>query len=322
MAAVSVTYTVKKGDTVWALARRALESETGKKPSNAEIQALVGKVSVPSGNRNLIYPGEKVKIPLREVKPRPDGRRPAPGGTGRPSAAPAKKKTGPKSSDVAMAAAGGAAAGAAVTKAASGRKKTRKAAKAAAVAGASAASSKSSGKKQAAKTSGGQKSGKRNRVKLTPAQIKGANAATAALRNATTLKEIENVGKQIKQSQTLDSATKKRLTEQARNKYRSVNAKPAAKVATTVAKNVVKGASKTKPGKIVAGAVAVGTVAAKKTTAKKTAKKTTAKKTTAKKTTAGQTAAAPSAKARTAPSASARSAPYKDPRSGKFVKRS
>lgn len=319
---VSITYTVKKGDTVWALTRRALEAETGKKPSNAEIQALVNKVSVPSGNRNLIYPGEKVKIPLREVKPRPDGRRPAPGGTGRPTPAPAKKKTGPRSSDVVMAAAGGAAAGAAVTKAVSGRKKTRKAAKAAAVTGAAAASSKSSGKKQAAKTSGGQKSGKGNRAKLTPAQIKGANAATTALRNAKTLKEIENVGKQIKQSQTLDAATKQRLTEQARKKYRSVNAKPAAKVATTVAKNVVKGASKTKPGKIVAGAVAVGTVVAKKAT-KTTAKKTTAKKkTTKKKTTAGQTATAPSAKARTAPSASGPSAAYKDPRSGKFVRRS
>ena len=283
----SVTYTVKKGDTVWALARRALESETGRKPSNAEIQAMVNKVSVPSGDRNLIRPGEKVKIPLKDPKPRADGRRPAPGGTGRPApkAAPAKPKA--STGEKVAGAAGATAAAVAVGKEVKSRRKKRKAAKAAGAAAAGSRPSQKATRSSKPKQSGAsQRQGRtRSRTKLTPAQIKGANAASSALRNAKTRAQIENVGNQIKQSQTLSPADKKRLTEAARNKWRAA-AKPAAQKA---GKAVVQTAAKTKPGKVVAGAVAVaaaGTRAAKKTAAKKSTKKaTTAKKATKKKTT-------------------------------------
>jgi hypothetical protein len=130
---------------------------------------------------------------------------------------------------------------------------------------------------------------------MTPAQIKGANAAQAALRNAKTRAEIENVGNQIKQSQTLSAADKQRLTNAARNKWRAAAAPVAKKAAKKAGKAVVQTAAKTKPGKVVAGAVAVAagaTKAAKKTAAKKTTKKTAkkaTKKTAAKKTTAART---------------------------------
>ena len=306
----SVTYTVKKGDTVWALARRALESETGRKPSNAEIQAMVNKVSVPSGDRNLIRPGEKVKIPLKDPKPRADGRRPAPGGTGRPApkTAPAKPKA--STGEKVAGAAGATAAAVAAGKEVKDRRKKRKARKAAASAAAArprkiAKSLRPSkpGSPKPSQSGVSQRQGRtRTRTKMTPAQIKGANAAQSALRNAKTRAQIENVGNQIKQSQTLSAADKKRLTEAARNKWRAAAAPAAKKAAKKAGKAVVQTAAKTRPGRVVAGAVAVAagaTKAAKKTAAKKTtaAKKATKKKTTkkatkktaAKKTTAART---------------------------------
>jgi LysM repeat protein len=69
------TYTVKKGDTVWSLASRALQAQTGKKPTNAEIQRMVGRVSTPSGNRNQIKPGEKITIPVSSRPPAGSGSR-------------------------------------------------------------------------------------------------------------------------------------------------------------------------------------------------------------------------------------------------------
>jgi len=57
-------YNVVKGDTVWALSRKALEEQLGRRPTNREVLEIVGQVQVPSGDVNLIYPGEKITIPV------------------------------------------------------------------------------------------------------------------------------------------------------------------------------------------------------------------------------------------------------------------
>ena len=55
------TYTVKKGDTMWALAARMLEERTGRKPTNAAINRVVKNARVPgSGDKNKIKPGDKI----------------------------------------------------------------------------------------------------------------------------------------------------------------------------------------------------------------------------------------------------------------------
>lgn len=58
------TYDVVGGDTVWGLSRRALEEYLGRRPTNREILEIVNQVSVPSGDVNLIFPGEQVTIPV------------------------------------------------------------------------------------------------------------------------------------------------------------------------------------------------------------------------------------------------------------------
>jgi hypothetical protein len=76
------TYEVVRGDTVWALTRRALTAQLGRAPTNREILEVVGQVQVPSGDVNLIRPGEQVTIP---VGPAYDGGQetpPARGGAG------------------------------------------------------------------------------------------------------------------------------------------------------------------------------------------------------------------------------------------------
>ena len=54
--------TVKKGDTVWALARKELIRKGTANPTNVQIQRLVNQSGTPSGNKNLIRPGESVRI--------------------------------------------------------------------------------------------------------------------------------------------------------------------------------------------------------------------------------------------------------------------
>lgn len=58
------TYEVVSGDTVWALTRRALTEQYGRVPTNREILEVVNQVQVPSGNVDLIYPGEQITIPV------------------------------------------------------------------------------------------------------------------------------------------------------------------------------------------------------------------------------------------------------------------
>lgn len=58
------TYEVVPGDTVWALTRRALTEQYGRVPTNREILEVVNQVQVPSGNVDMIYPGEQVTIPV------------------------------------------------------------------------------------------------------------------------------------------------------------------------------------------------------------------------------------------------------------------
>ena len=76
------TYTVKKGDTLWSLTSRALREQTGRKPTNAEINRAMRSVATgPRENKNLIRPGEKVTIRLPRAKgsdPKPK-KRPMPG---------------------------------------------------------------------------------------------------------------------------------------------------------------------------------------------------------------------------------------------------
>lgn len=57
-------YEVVPGDTVWGLSRRALTEQLGRRPTNAEILEVVNQVSVPSGNVDLIFPGEVINIPV------------------------------------------------------------------------------------------------------------------------------------------------------------------------------------------------------------------------------------------------------------------
>lgn len=57
-------YEVVPGDTVWGLSRRALTEQLGRRPTNAEILEVVNRVSVPSGNVDLIFPGETINIPV------------------------------------------------------------------------------------------------------------------------------------------------------------------------------------------------------------------------------------------------------------------
>ncbi len=58
------TYDVVSGDTVWALSRRALTEYLGRPPTNREVLEIVNQVQVPSGDVNLIFPGEQVTIPV------------------------------------------------------------------------------------------------------------------------------------------------------------------------------------------------------------------------------------------------------------------
>jgi len=76
------TYDVSRGDTVWALSRRALEEHLGRRPTNREVLEIVNKVSVPSGDVNLIFPGEQITIPVGPGYEEGPGRRPdSPPGT-------------------------------------------------------------------------------------------------------------------------------------------------------------------------------------------------------------------------------------------------
>jgi hypothetical protein len=79
--AVSHSQVAKKGDTVWGITTQALERKLGRKPTNAEINAIVRNATVPSGNVNKIKPGERVKINFG------------------PAAAPAKPTRPPVTSD-------------------------------------------------------------------------------------------------------------------------------------------------------------------------------------------------------------------------------
>jgi len=58
------TFEVVSGDTVWGLTRRALTSQLGRTPTNQEILEVVGRVQTPSGNVDLIRPGEQIVIPV------------------------------------------------------------------------------------------------------------------------------------------------------------------------------------------------------------------------------------------------------------------
>ena len=58
------TFEVVSGDTVWGLTRRALTEQLGRRPTNAEILEIVNQVQVPSGNVDLIFPGEQITIPI------------------------------------------------------------------------------------------------------------------------------------------------------------------------------------------------------------------------------------------------------------------
>lgn len=53
-------YTVKAGDTVWALAKKALKAQGVANPSNAQINAMAKTARVPSGNASKINPGQTV----------------------------------------------------------------------------------------------------------------------------------------------------------------------------------------------------------------------------------------------------------------------
>jgi hypothetical protein len=58
------SYEVVSGDTVWGLSRRALTEQLGRVPTNREILEVVNQVQVPSGNVDLIFPGEQITIPV------------------------------------------------------------------------------------------------------------------------------------------------------------------------------------------------------------------------------------------------------------------
>ena len=58
------TFEVVSGDTVWGLTRRALTSQLGRTPTNREILDIVNRVQTPSGNVDLIRPGEQIVIPV------------------------------------------------------------------------------------------------------------------------------------------------------------------------------------------------------------------------------------------------------------------
>lgn len=58
------TYEVVRGDTVWGLTRRAMTEQLGRVPTNREILEVVNRVQVPSGNVDLIRPGEQITIPV------------------------------------------------------------------------------------------------------------------------------------------------------------------------------------------------------------------------------------------------------------------
>ncbi len=80
--AVSHSQVAVKGDTVWGITSQALERKLGRKPTNAEINAIVRNATVPSGDVNKIKPGERVKInfgPAAAPKKPPVTRDPKPG---------------------------------------------------------------------------------------------------------------------------------------------------------------------------------------------------------------------------------------------------
>ena len=58
------TFEVNRGDTVWGLTRQALTEQLGRRPTNAEVLQVVRQVQVPSGNVDLIRPGEQITIPV------------------------------------------------------------------------------------------------------------------------------------------------------------------------------------------------------------------------------------------------------------------
>lgn len=236
---MATTYTVKKGDTVWALSRRALEQSLGRKPTNAEIAAVVNKVSVPSGNRNLIYPGEKITIPVktgssgggqvptgrseRAQAERYAGQARQGGGSTRPSTPSKPKKR--RGSDVATALVTGALVGGAVGAAAGSRKRKTKNAAAAAQSNkfANAAAKDRAGEKvadaklkagtpprQAPKgnTSGKGKGASKAAKGPTKAQITSYNNARNALNSATTKEALDLAGKRISKTDLTESQKK------------------------------------------------------------------------------------------------------------------
>lgn len=59
---------VKAGDTVWALARRALEGESGVKPSNKEILEMVNAIAALNDmeDPNRIRTGQRLQLPPKK----------------------------------------------------------------------------------------------------------------------------------------------------------------------------------------------------------------------------------------------------------------
>lgn len=242
---MATTYTVKKGDTVWALSRRALEQQLGRKPTNAEIAAVVNKVNVPSGNRNLIYPGERITIPVKTTTRGQDadaaryqGKADTGKGSARP-AAPSKPKKR-RSSDAATGLVAGAAIGGAVGAAAGSRKRKTKNAAAAASGKkfADAAAKDRAGEKIAAdklkagtpprknpkgSTSGKGKGASKAAKGPTQAQITSYNNARNAINGATTAEAVELAGKRITKTNLTDSQ-KKALRNVYKKKMKAVSA--------------------------------------------------------------------------------------------------
>lgn len=323
---VSYTYTVKKGDTVWALSRRALQNELGRKPTNAEIQALVNKVSVPSGNRNLIYPGEKITIPIRTPRPTPPGRRPAPGGRGNSPSRPesgGSNRSNRRSSDAAIGLVTGAAVGGAVGAAAATRRQKNKGS--AKISAAKKKSSETASKSKAmvarkpetsAKKSGPKSSGpvSQQGPMSTTRTVKGKNKrsgkggaargkgsspaqayknARAALAKATTKPGLDLAAKRISKS-NISAADKERLRALYKQRVGKVSAGQlgsGASKAAKLASAAGKAARGTTAGKAAAAGALIltgaGKAAAKKAT--KQAAKKAAKKATKKKTTRKRT---------------------------------
>lgn len=56
--------TVTAGNTLWAIAKYVLETDTGKKPTNAQIQTKVNQITKLNNlaDANKIYPGQVLKV--------------------------------------------------------------------------------------------------------------------------------------------------------------------------------------------------------------------------------------------------------------------